>query len=484
MSVSGVRGLCKRAVPWALAVALVAAAVVRPATVEPGPGERIADTALWAGAFTVARFDQGAYTQPAPVLDYHQRRVFEMGRGHFHRKWVIFGALGDWGLGPTFVADRCSACHEGAGRGAPPGRAGEQLRSMIVRLSLPGTDAQGGPLPDPHYGDQLQNDSLQGRSPDDGYSTVPVPAEADLYLDWETVTVAFADGEPVELRRPRLRIENLRFGPLGEGAMTSLRIAQPLVGLGLLEAVPDEALLEIAASQRAAGFSGRPNRVWDAIGARTVFGRFGWKANQPSLRQQIAVAAIADMGVTSDLYRAQNCPPVQTVCAAEMPGGDRELIDNDWVEIEFWLQGLAVPARRAPEDPQVLRGEALFGAARCAVCHVPTLRTAERVPHLPQLSNQTIRPYTDLLLHDMGDALADGRPDFEAGPRDWRTPPLWGLGLSRAVSRSGALLHDGRARNVTEAILWHGGEAAGAREAFRTMPRTDREALVRFLESL
>jgi CxxC motif-containing protein (DUF1111 family) len=167
-----------------------------------------------------------------------------------------------------------------------------------------------------------------------------------------------------------------------------------------------------------------------------------------------------------------------------MPGGDRELIDNDWVEIEFWLQGLAVPARRAPEDPQVLRGEALFGAARCAVCHVPTLRTAERVPHLPQLSNQTIRPYTDLLLHDMGDALADGRPDFEAGPRDWRTPPLWGLGLSRAVSRSGALLHDGRARNVTEAILWHGGEAAGAREAFRTMPRTDREALVRFLESL
>jgi CxxC motif-containing protein (DUF1111 family) len=481
---SGRGGLRKQATVGLLAVAAAAIATVCPGTVGSAPAQRIPETALSAGAFTIARVDEGAYTQPAPVLDYHQRRVFEMGRGHFHRKWVIFGALGDWGLGPTFVADRCAACHEGAGRGAPPGRPGEQLRSMIVRLSLPGTDAQGAPRPDPHYGDQLQNDSLQGRSPDDGYSTVPVPPEADLYLDWETVTVALADGEQVELRRPRLRIENLRFGPLGEGAMTSLRIAQPLVGLGLLEAVPDEALLEIAVRQRAAGFGGRPNRVWDAIAGREVIGRFGWKANQPSLRQQIAAAAIADMGVTSELFRAQNCPPVQTICAAEMPGGDRELIDSDWAEIEFWLQGLAVPARRAPEDPQVVRGEALFAAAQCAVCHVPTLRTGERVPHLPQLANQTIRPYTDLLLHDMGEALADGRPDFEAGPRDWRTPPLWALGLSRTVSRSSALLHDGRARNVTEAILWHGGEAAGAREAFRAMPRADREALVRFVESL
>jgi len=283
--------------------------------------DRIPAEALSAGTFTIARAGASAYAEPATVLDYRQRTAFEHGRGHFHRRWVVFaGVNGDWGLGPTFVADRCSVCHEGAGRGAPPAAADRQLRSMIVRLSLPGTDDHGGPRPDPHYGDQLQNDSLQGRSADDAYSSEPVPPEADLYLDWKARTVAFADGEIIELREPRLRTENLRFGNLGEGAMTSLRITQPLIGLGLLEAVPDEALRAIAREQIAQGIHGRPNEVWDALGGRTALGRFGWKANQPSLRQQIAAAAIGDMGVTSELYREQNCPPVQLLCIDETPG--------------------------------------------------------------------------------------------------------------------------------------------------------------------
>jgi len=457
---------------------------VMPGSPMSAEADRIASEALSAGTFTVARTDARAYSEPAPVLDYRQRNAFEQGRGHFHRQWAIFGASGDWGLGPTFVADRCSACHAGAGRGDPPATPDRQLRSMIVRLSLPGSDEQRGSRPDPNYGDQLQNDSLQGRGPADGYSTEPVPPEADLYLEWTTRTVEFADGESIELRRPRLRVENLRFGPLGEGAMMSLRIAQPLVGLGLLEAVPDEALLALAQKQASEGFHGRPNRVWDGLGRRQALGRFGWKANQPSLKQQIAAAAIGDMGVTSDLYLAQNCPPVQRLCAEEMPGGDRELIDSDWAEIEFWLQGLAVPARRAVTDPAFARGERLFVDAQCAVCHVPELQTAAKVPHLPQLANQTVRAYTDLLIHDMGEDLSDGRPDFEAGPRDWRTPPLWGIGLSRAVNGGTTLLHDGRARTVGEAILWHGGEAAVARERFRRMPRADREALIRFVESI
>jgi CxxC motif-containing protein (DUF1111 family) len=463
----------------------VLTAVMSPASLMSADAERIPVEALSAGTFTVARSDDGAYAEPAPVLDYRQRTAFDHGRGHFHRRWVVFaGVNGDWGLGPTFVADRCSACHAGAGRGAPPAATNQQLRSMIVRLSLPGTDDQGGPRPDPNYGDQLQNDSLQGRSADDAYSSEPVPPEADLFIQWTTHTVGFADGESVELRQPRLHIDKLRFGPFGDGAMTSLRNAQPLIGLGLLEAIPEETLRAIAQAQVAQGMHGRPNEVWDALGGRRALGRFGWKANQPSLKQQIAAAAIGDMGVTSELYQQQNCPPVQLLCLDETPGAPRELIDSDWQEMEFWLQGLAVPARRAVTDPAFVRGEALFAEAKCAVCHVPELRTAAKVPHLPQLANQMIRPYTDLLLHDMGDDLADGRPDFAAGPRDWRTPPLWGLGLSKTVNGSTALLHDGRARNVTEAILWHGGEAEVSRERFQGMPKGDREALIRFVESI
>jgi CxxC motif-containing protein (DUF1111 family) len=456
-----------------------------PPSILSAAADRIPEEALSAGAFTIARADANAYSEPATVLDYKQRKAFDMGRGHFHRRWVVFaGVNGDWGLGPTFIADRCSTCHANAGRGTPPADAAQQLRSMIVRLSLPGADQQDAPRADPHYGDQFQNDSLQGRTADDAYSSEPVPPEADLYLDWKLRTVVLADGETVELREPRLRIENLRFGPLGAGAMTSVRNAQALIGLGLLEAVPEEALLAIARRQIAEGVRGRPNRVWDAVNRHPALGRFGWKANQPSLKQQIAAAAIGDMGVTSELFPEQNCPPVQALCLDETPGAPRELIDSDWFELEFWLQGLAVPARRSVTDPRFARGAALFVEAKCAVCHVPELRTAAKVPHLPQLANQIIRPYTDLLLHDMGEDLSDGRPDFQAGPRDWRTAPLWGLGLSKAVNGSMALLHDGRARSVVEAILWHGGEAEPSRERFRTMSATDRAALVLYVESI
>jgi CxxC motif-containing protein (DUF1111 family) len=179
-----------------------------------------------------------------------------------------------------------------------------------------------------------------------------------------------------------------------------------------------------------------------------------------------------------------NCPGPQVDCAAQPPGNQPELIDNDWEELEFWTQALAVPARRNVDDPQFKRGERLFEETKCAQCHVPELKTGGKFPKLPQLANQTFRAYTDLLLHDMGEELADGRPDFKAGPRDWRTQPLWGLGLSRTVNGSSAMLHDGRARTLTEAIMWHGGEAAAAREAFSRLSREERGALMFFLESI
>jgi CxxC motif-containing protein (DUF1111 family) len=324
---------------------------------------------------------------------------------------------------------------------------------------------------------------MDGRSVDFAYSGIPVPNEADLYLDWEESAVAFADGETVPLRKPKLRIENLKFGALGGDVMFSLRIAPPVVGTGFIEAVPEEALLAIAAKQRTLNFNGRPNRVWDAVNKRMALGRFGWKANAPNLKQQIAAAAIGDMGVNSHLFPEQNCPPAQTICAKQLPGNFPEIIDHEIDTVELWLQGLAVPARRNVSDPEVRRGAELFATAQCAVCHVPDLKTG-KFPSLPQLSDQIFHAYTDILLHDMGDGLADGRPDFAAGPRDWRTPALWGLGLSEMVSGSTAMLHDGRARNVAEAILWHGGEAEGSRELFRAMRKSDRDALVKFVEAI
>jgi CxxC motif-containing protein (DUF1111 family) len=443
------------------------------------------EAALSAGTFTVERFDKAAYSEPAPVLNNKQRQFFMVGRNIFHRQWASINSLnGDWGLGPTFIADRCSACHVNAGRGGPPASRDEQMLSMLVRLSLPGEDKHGAPRAHPHYGDQLQNRSLDGRNVDFAYAGSPVPPEADLYMDWEERIVRFPDGEVVELRAPMLRIENLNFGPLGADAMTSVRIAQPIFGLGFLEAVSEQTLADIAREQKALGFSGRPNYVWDAVNKRRALGRFGWKANQPSLKQQIATAAIGDMGLSSRLFPDQNCPRAQEICARHLPGNVPEIINHEIEALELWLQGLAVPARRSINDPEVRLGEKLFAAAKCAVCHVPEMKTAAMFPPLPQLANQTFRAYTDLLLHDMGEELADGRPDFKAGPRDWRTAPLWGLGLSQTVNGSTAMLHDGRARNVVEAILWHGGEAEVSREAYRNMSKADREALVRFIEAI
>ena len=446
--------------------------------------EVVEDPSLSAGSFTIRRFDSQAFSEPASVLTTKQRQLFMAGRSVFKRQWASVNSLnGDWGLGPTFVADRCSACHVNTGRGSPPPNSGEQLLSMLVRLSIPGVDEHGGPKPHPHYGDQFQNRSLDGRSVDLAYAGVPVPNEADLFLDWQERIVTFADGESVTLRKPSLRIENLKFGDLDSGVMTSLRIAPPLVGIGFLEAVPEETILAIAREQRAKNFNGRPNRVWDAVNRRMALGRFGWKANVPNLKQQIAAAALGDMGVNSRLYPQQNCPPVQTVCAKLLPGNVPEIIDHEIDTLEIWLQALAVPARRDVNDTSVRRGAELFGTVQCATCHVPELRTG-KFPKLPQLADQVFHAYTDLLLHDMGADLADGRPDFAAGPRDWRTPALWGLGLSQTVSGSTAMLHDGRARTVAEAILWHGGEAEKSRERFRSMTKEDREALVLFVESI
>ena len=467
------------AVSRGAAVMLIGAALAAPAAVNEIP-----PAALSAGSFTVALTDQTAFSAPAPVLNYRQHEKFLRGRQHFNQKWVVFPSLGgDWGLGPTFIADRCSGCHVGGGRGRPPKSTDEQLLSVLVRISIPGEGEHGEPVPHPNYGDQIQNQGLMGQDKDATYLGERVRPEASLYLDWDEVATSFADGEKLMLRKPRLRIEKLNFGPLGPEVMYSLRMAQPTYGLGLLEAVNEADILAIAEKQKSQGMNGRPNYVWDAIGKRVALGRFGWKSNQPSIKQQIAAAFHGDIGVTSHLYDKENCPPVQKDCAFQPPGNQPELIDINWEELEFWTQTLGVPVRRGVDDPAFKHGEKLFVEAQCAVCHVPEMK-AGALSSLPQIKDQVFHAYTDLLLHDMGEELADNRPDFKAGGRDWRTQPLWGIGLSEIVGGSTAMLHDGRARNVTEAILWHGGEAAASREVFRSMSKNDREALLKFLDSI
>ncbi len=422
---------------------------------------------------------EAAYMQPVPGLTHSQLQKFKAGEKQFKAPWVVFPLLGgEWGLGPTFLANACVGCHVQAGRGRTFDQPGAIVFHQLLRLSLPGEGADGGPVPHPNYGDQLQVFGVNV-----GLKENLKPGEAELYVDWLDESVTLPDGTQVALRKPSIRIEKPNFGPIDANVLTSLRNTQVVFGMGYLEAVTEADILALAEVQRTQGLNGRPNYVRDDIGQRTALGRFGWKANQPSVRQQIAAAFHGDMGVTSSLYIEENCPPVQTACRAMPPGNRPELLDYSWDELNFWSVALDAPPARDQDNPQIIRGRETFEKARCAQCHVPEMRTGD-YPLLPAISKKTFRAYTDLLLHDMGDGLADGRPDFKAGPRDWRTAPLWGIGLSAQVNGSTNLLHDGRARNVLEAILWHGGEAKASRDLFAGLSKEERDDLIAFVNSL
>lgn len=294
------------------------------------------------------------------------------------------------------------------------------------------------------------------------------------------------------LHKPTYLMDQLGYGPLGKDLMVSPRIAPQVIGTGLLEAIPEaEILANVVAQARMPGpIKGQPNRVWDVFAQRELLGRFGWKANVATLAHQTAGAFHGDLGITSAKFPEETCTPVQKDCLAAPTGaepGGVEIEDKTLDEVIFYQAVLAPPARRNANDAQVLRGQALFAQAQCAVCHRPSYTTGEGpFPRLTSkaLSGQTIWPYTDLLLHDMGEALADGRPDFKAHGQQWKTPPLWGIGLLKDVNGHTRLLHDGRANGVLEAILWHGGEAEASKQQVLRLNQADRQALVKFVESL
>ncbi len=306
-----------------------------------------------------------------------------------------------------------------------------------------------------------------------------------VVVEYTTITGTYADGLTYELRTPRYRLTGLSYGAPAEDIRMSPRVAPAIPGLGLLEALSAQTILAMVDEQDADqdGISGRPNWVWDITGARKALGRFGWKAGQPSIKQQNAAALAQDMGITSSVFPQENTGRDQALAGPVISGGFPEISDASLDKLTFYVQALAIPARRDVDDPENVRGARLFNDIGCAACHRSNLRTGVHAT-VGELSNQTIHPYTDLLLHDMGSELADHTNEFDATGSEWRTAPLWGIGLTRTVSNHAFFLHDGRARTLAEAILWHGGEADTARQAFKNLSAADRAALISFLESL
>ncbi|VVO94338.1 hypothetical protein PS870_02481 [Pseudomonas fluorescens] len=438
------------------------------------------------GAATVRKTDQNAFSLPSANLSPSRRVDFSVGNSFFRNPWVIAPSTTTArdGLGPLFNTNACQGCHIKDGRGHPPTPDAANAVSMLVRLSIPNAPAyanvieQLGVVPEPVYGGQFQDMAIPGVTP-----------EGKVRVDYTPVPVRFKDGTEIELRKPSLNITQLGYGPMHPDTRFSARVAPPMIGLGLLEAIPDEAILANVEAQAKDknGIAGRPNRVWDDVQQKTVLGRFGWKAGQPNLNQQNVHAFSGDMGLTTSLRPFDDCTEAQTVCkqapTGNGPNGEPEVSDNILRLVLFYSRNLAVPARRDVNAPEVLAGKNLFFQAGCQSCHTPKYTTAANAAE-PELANQAIRPYSDLLLHDMGDGLADNRSEFQASGRDWRTPPLWGIGLTQAVSGHTQFLHDGRARNLLEAVLWHGGEAKAAQQQVLSFNAEQRAALLAFLNSL
>ena len=441
-----------------------------PVAVESTPVFLTSD--LSGGETTVFDASSHAFSIPAPNLSDAALAKHLEGDVEFEAVFVTAPAVVNPGLGPIYNNVSCINCHSRDGRGRPPS-ADEGLVSLLFRLSLPkAEDSIAGkpPTPVPGFGTQLNNRAIVEAHP-----------EGKVKIEYTEQPLTTADGTRVHLRHPNYTVTEA-YQPLPENVEVSPRVAPVVFGLGLLEAIPENAILAYAdeADIDGNGISGKPNYVWDVVKQRYALGRFGWKANQPTLLQQVAAAYNDDMGITTSLFSTENSAgQLQLTEHSVTPEVSDEILEV----VTFYVQTLAVPARRDVDDPQVKQGEQLFAEAQCADCHVPTLRTGV-LAGVPSVSNQTIHPYTDLLLHDMGPDLADNRPDFHATGSEWRTPPLWGIGLVKRVNGHTNFLHDGRARDLMEAILWHGGEAEVSRQAVEQMSKAERDALIAFLESL
>ena len=441
-------------------------------------------------ATSLASANANAFSQPSANMNFERRLDFHVGNGIFRKRWVSSPAStkSSDGLGPLHNARSCQSCHIKDGRGRPP-HAGERAVSFLLALSVPPRSAEerrrlaegrARVIPEPVYGAQLQNFSVQG-----------VPAEGRIGIAYEERVVSLAGGATIRLRHPRYRVLDPGYGPLDPEVMLSPRVAPAMIGMGLIEAIPEDDILALADPNDSDGdgISGRASRVWSTRLGRFTFGRFGWKAGAASVAEQTARAFSGDIGLSSQLSPDPwgDCTAAQTWCREAPHGRDPvegvEVPGRMFDRVVFYSRHLAVPGRRDVGIPAVLEGKRLFYGAGCTGCHRPKFVTARHADQ-PEHAFQLVWPYSDFLLHDMGEGLADHRPEGVASGREWRTPPLWGIGLTERVSGHSRFLHDGRARGLLEAVLWHGGEAGAAREAVTRMSEEERGALLAFLRSL
>ncbi|QFT62646.1 di-heme oxidoredictase family protein [Roseivivax sp. THAF30] len=411
------------------------------------------------------RLDANAFSLPSAALSFEQRSDFFVGNGVFDRPWVAApsSTTGSDGLGPYFNARSCQGCHIKDGRGHPPEEGDSNLVSMLFALSDPSG------APDPVFGHQFQDQAVTGMA-----------AEGKVSVSYEAVPFEYPDGTRVVLRHPVYKTD----ADLAPGVALKPRIAPPMIGLGLIEAIQPEDIRAYvdAEDTDGDGISGRPHILEDG-----TLGRFGWKATAGSILEQSAIAFSNDVGLSTRLIAAAygDCTEAQGDCRNAFHGDDDgapEIADDLLDLVTFYSANLAVPARRDPGAPDVLAGKALFYEAGCTSCHVPKYATASGAA--PEQRNQLIWPYSDFLLHDMGEGLADRTPTGDVAASEWRTPPLWGIGLTETVSGHTYFLHDGRARSLEEAILWHDGEARASRDAFAAFTADEREQILQFLGSL
>jgi len=425
------------------------------------------------GGKSATVFDESvnAFGQAVPGLSVAQNSDFVVGNSFNRNPWVVApsSTAARDGLGPFFNAVSCAACHFRDGSGKPP--EGGPAVSLLMKLSVAGTDAHGGPRPVDNFGTQLNPYQIPGVTESEGNVNI-------LYTE---MPGTYPDGTPYSLRVPTYSFEN---GALA-GVMWSPRVAPRMYGTGLIEAIPASTIEGFADpfDANGDGISGKANYVWDEVNHMVSLGRLGWKCGTPSVKQQTAAAFRNDIGITSSLVPDENLYGTQAQYASLPNGGSPEISDEIFESVVFYTTALALPARRNAKDADVLKGKLLFNEIGCNKCHVNKMVTGTH-PLLSQLSDQTIYPYSDFLLHDMGPALADNRPEFNADGQEWRTTPLWGMGLTHTVATHNYFLHDGRARGFEEAILWHGGEAEAVKNKFMNLTAAQRAQVIKFLQSL
>lgn len=421
------------------------------------------------GKQTVFSSNSGAFSEAFPVMRANAMELHDRGDILFEAKFISDPSRYNYGLGPLYNNISCVSCHVGDGRGKAP-LPGDLFQGMLLRISIDGTDPHGGPNPAPGFGGQLQQRSIVGTKP-----------EVEIAISYTEQEYQFPDGEKYFLRKPEFQLNN-PYIPLPANYHISPRMASPVFGLGLLEAVPVSTVLAWADPDDANGdgISGKANMVWSVLDNKAMLGRFGWKAGQPTVLQQSAGAANQDMGVTNYVFPVENSFGQSQFAYSK---GIKEISDSNMYALAYYVRTLAVPGRRNAANAEVKQGQKLFNLSGCNACHKSDYFTGFNMAE-PEFNYQRIFPYTDLLLHDMGAGLADNRTEFLANGVEWRTAPLWGIGLTRVVNGHNNFLHDGRARNLIEAIMWHGGEAENSKNKFAALSKAERMQLLSYLESL